>query len=233
VNTTEAALSALKDFWLSNGSMTAEQERRLRRAWRKLLVDSAKFFRTAKPAQQEELRKLRRFYVHATCGSALSTSFRRTRVALFLKDWELFDRRDEPIQNVDSLTFLNTANEYNLARRFVETESLEALRDLRYLWVLWPILRALRSHDHEFFSDLAIAIRFTKIQSRSNAFLAEYSLLMLGKQPVLTFAELERMLDIHPRELRSKIKELRDEYGPLVAPLKPGKPGRPPKKIER
>ena len=230
MNTTEAALSAIKDFWLSNGSMTAEQERRLRRVWRKLVVDSAKFSRTATPAQQQELRKLRKFYVHAIFGSALGTSFRRTRVALFLKDWELFDRRDEQNQNVDSLTFLNTANEFNVARRFVEKEGLEALPGLRYLWVLWPILRALRSDDHEFFSDLAIAIRFAKIQSRSNAFLAEYSLLMLGKQPVLTFAELEGILHIHPRELRSKIKELRDEYGPLVVPLKPGKAGRPPKK---
>jgi hypothetical protein len=92
---------------------------------------------------------------------------------------------------------------------------------------LKPILEATRTDtDQSLFSDLEIARRFRP--SRINCFLAEYSLLMLGRQPALTFSELHKILHWVGRDdLRKKIKALRKRYGVLVVPLKPGKPGRP------
>lgn len=205
MNTTEAALAAMKDFWLSDDSLTPEQENRVLLATRKLLTDSLKFLTSANPKQKGELRKQGRFYLKATLGPALSTTWKRSRPALFLNKWKVWSR-DGKIQN----------------GRILNLDALE------YLQVLRPILEALHTDNDQFFSDLAIAIRSTKKQSQANAFLAEYSLLMLGKQPVFTFTELHKSLHFVDRDdLRKKIRKFRRQYGELAVPLKRGKSGRP------
>jgi hypothetical protein len=96
-----------------------------------------------------------------------------------------------------------------------------------------PILEAVQTDNDEFFSDIAIAIRFRRREKQFhvNAFLAEYSLLMLGKQPVLTFTDLQKILHwIEPADLRKKIRTLRKAYGECAVPLKRGLRGRPRKK---
>jgi hypothetical protein len=205
--TTDAALAVMKDFWLSDGLLTPEKEDRFRLASRKLLADSAKFYRRANEGQQQQFKKLRRFYQQATFGPALSKSLRRQRAALFLNDWRLFSRTK------------------------IKNGQIRILDGLDYLRVLRPILEALHTNDGEFFNDLAVAIRFGKTQPRVNAFLAEYSLLMAGKQPVLTFGELNKILRwTKPADLRKAIRRLRKRYGSMAVPLRLGRPGRPPKK---
>jgi hypothetical protein len=85
--------------------------------------------------------------------------------------------------------------------------------------------------DPEFFEDLAIAIRFRKAQ-RVDAYLAKYSVLMAGREPLLTFKELQEILGMKRRTLGDKIKALRESYGELAVPLRPGRRGRP-RKISR
>lgn len=95
---------------------------------------------------------------------------------------------------------------------------------------LCAVLKAAEKDD-EFWPDFAIAAKFRKRQSRVNCFLAEYSVLMLGKQPALTFGEVHKILHWVGRDdLRKTIKTFRKRYGELVVPLKPGKPGRSRKK---
>jgi len=198
----------MRNFWLSDGSLTVEQENRARIASRKLLAESAKFFRTANPKQREQFKKLRRFYQQATFGPALRTSWKRSRVALFLNDWQLFARSSGLIKN----------------------GQMRVVDALKYIQVLRPILEALHNKDDEFFSDLAIAIKFKKNQSRVNAFLAEYSVMMAGKRPVLTFGEIQKILgDMPRRTLREKLEDLRQEYGEFAVPLRRGKVGAPKK----
>jgi Fic family protein len=203
VLTTAAALAAMRDFWLSDARLTIDEERRVRLAFRKLLVDSVRVFRSANSKQQNQWRKLRRFYLQSTFGSALSTSWRRTRTALFLREWQLFSRSN------------------------IKNGRMQILDALEYLDVLKPILEALQGEDDEFFADLAIAIKFQKVQSRVNVFLAEYSLLMAGKPPTLTFGELQKIVGSKRRTLRKKIKELREKYGDWAVPLMSGRGGRP------
>ena len=87
-----------------------------------------------------------------------------------------------------------------------------------------PILEAAGTGNLDF-SDFEIARKFRP--SRVNIFLAEYSFLMLGKRPMLTFGELRKILQWEAANLRGRIRHLRRRYGPLAVPLKPGAPGRP------
>jgi hypothetical protein len=102
--------------------------------------------------------------------------------------------------------------------------------------VLTPIMDALDEHDHEFFGDMAIAIKFLKRSAVKavEAYLAGYSLMSVGKEPRYTCAELHRMLSqfsrMSPQSFRNQIRKLRREHGDFAVPLKPGKPGRPKKR---
>jgi hypothetical protein len=210
----DAALAALRDLWLWDTSyheiwgLPIEQENRLRLTWQKRLAKNAKFSRTANGSKQwEQFKKLRRFYGEATFGPALSTTEKRSRAKLFFDEWQFF-----------SLT--------RGVRKGAKIRILEA-DVLNYVRLLSPILEALNNEDDEFFSDLAIAIRFEKNRSPVNASLARYSLLMAGGKPRLTFGQIRKDLPGSPHDLRKKIKELRKKYGEWAVPLKRGRPGRP------
>jgi hypothetical protein len=96
--------------------------------------------------------------------------------------------------------------------------------------VLTAILKAAQKDD-EFWNDFAIAAKLKKTRSPVNWFLAEYSWLMLGRRPALTFGELHKILHwINPADLRKKIRDVRKRYGEFAVPLKRGRPGRPSKK---
>jgi hypothetical protein len=171
-------------------------------AWDKLSADSAEFRRCAHAEKQRQITKLWRFCRESKYGPALSTSWKRTRTALLLKCYRGLAKLSQPVAGLPP---------------FVFNSSL----------FLKPILEAaMTDNDHSLFSDLEIARKFRP--SRVNRFLAEYSLLMLGKQPALTFGELHKILHWVGRDdLRKRIKTLRKRYGELVVPLKPGKRGRP------
>jgi hypothetical protein len=210
----DAALASLRDLWLYSSPPLAiwglpiGQENRLRLTWQKRLAENGKFSRTANGSKQwEQFKKLRRFYGEATFGTALSTTDKRSRARLFFDDWQLF--------------FALTRRIRNGQIKILETDAAN------YVRVLGPILEALSNENDEFFSDLAIAIRFEKNRSTANTFLARYSLLMVGGQPDLTFGEIQKILHWSPHDLRKKIRELRKKYGEWAVPLKRGRPGRP------
>jgi hypothetical protein len=99
--------------------------------------------------------------------------------------------------------------------------------------VLIPMMDALQEDDHEFFSDIAIAIKFLK-RSAVEAYLAGYSLMSVGKEPRYASAELHRMISPFSRmslqSFRNQIRKLRLEHGNFAVPLRIGKPGRPKKR---
>jgi hypothetical protein len=171
-----------------------------RLAWDNLRADSAR--RCASAEQQRQINKLSRFYWEAMVGPALGASWKRRRVALLFKCYRRLAKLSQPIDGLPPVVFDSS--------RFLK-----------------PILEAMTlDKKQSFFEDLDIARKFRP--SRVNRFLAEYSLLMLGQQPALTFSELHKILHWVGRDdLRKKIKGLHKRYGELVVPLKPGKPGRP------
>ena len=202
--TTSAALAALREFWLSDGLLTPENEDQAFLAKKKLWADFDEFCQRARtnPAQWQQLKKLKRFYREAKYGPALSTSWKRIRAAGLLKCYRRLALLSQPIEGLPPLRF----------------DSSKYLK---------PILEAARTDNDRFWSDFEIAAKFTKNQSHVNCFLAEYSLLMLGKRPLLTFGELRKILHWEAANLRRRIKHLRKRYGPEAVPLKPGVPGRP------
>ena len=173
-------------------------------ASRKLWADLNKFSLRARrnPEQWQQLRKLLRFYREAKYGPALSTSWKRMRAAGLLKCYRRLALLSQPIDGLPPLHF----------------DSSKYLK---------PILEAARTDNDQFWSDFEIAAKFRNNQSRVNGFLAEYSLLMLGKRPPLTFGELRKILHWEAANLRRRIKYLRGRYGPGAVPLKPGVPGGP------
>jgi hypothetical protein len=206
VFTTEEALAVMRDYFLSDGSMTDEQKNRVMPAKRKLLVDTAKFWGSANSEQQHQLTKLRRFFDRAIYGPALSVSRRRLRAALFLKEWWTWKAHGK-----------------------MKNRQMRIRDALSYIQLLRPMREALYCNDDDFFEDLAIAIRFAR-EERVDEALAIYSFLCTGKAPFLTFRELQQFLGMEAADLRKKIKRLRKEYGEFVVPLKRGQLGRPPKK---
>lgn len=207
--TIRLALIVARDYWFADGSLAPENEERATRAWRMLWAGTTGFFRRANTEQWKELKKLWRFYERGEYGPALSTSRKRKRAAKLLS---YYRRLSSLLQNpipVPPAVFGSAL----------------------YVKALRPILEAARNDDDTLFSDLEIAKTFRRNQSHMNGFLAEYSLLMIGKQPVLTFGDLHEILHwIKPADLRKRIKELRKTYGPWAVPLGPGRRGRPRKK---
>jgi hypothetical protein len=170
-------------------------------AWKRLRADSYKSLRraSANADQWQQMKKLWRFSREARYGTALSTSFKRTRAALLLRHYQRLSSLD--------------ATEAQNAKAFM------------------PILEAVRTDNKQFFADLQIAMTFEKHRSPVNAFLAEYSLLMIGKRPTLTFADLHKIFHwMERKDLRRQIGRIRKKYGRLAVPLKPGRAGRPLKK---
>jgi hypothetical protein len=208
----ELKLAHIRERWLSDGSLDefllshpsirwAVNEREI---LDKLWADRERFIQRADPEQQGQIKKLWRFHQAAEYGPALSTSWKRTRRAF------LFN------------ALLKIRSSLEPPPGFPPPDLPKATR------VINAILKAAEKDD-EFWSDADIAAKFRKKRSPVNGFLSEYSWLMLGEQPVLTFGELYKILChwIERDDLRKRIKTLRKRYGELVVPLKPGKPGRP------
>lgn len=191
---------SLNDFYHSHRSLTPEKEQR---ALRKLRADSETFERRANAEQRQQVKKLWRFRQAAKYGPALGTSWKRTRRAyLFDALWKIISSLEPP-------------------PGFPSPDLPKATK------ALTAILKAAQK-DGESWADFAIAAKLRKTRSQVNWFLAEYSWLMLGKPPALTFGELQKILHwIKPTDLRKKIRNLRKTYGELVVPLKRGQVGRP------
>jgi len=190
-----------RDLWRRREAVLSQAHA----AWRKLRTESFKSLRlaTSRAEQWQEVKKLWRFYRNAKYGPALSMSWKRTRAALLLGCYRRLSFLSQPIDGLPPLGF----------------------DSFRYLE---PILDAARTDNDQFWEDLKVASRFRRNQSRVNCFLAEYSLLMLGKRPTLTFGELHKILHwIEPKDLRRQIGRIRKRYGRLAVPLRPGRPGRP------
>jgi hypothetical protein len=207
--TIRLALTVARDYWFADGSVAPGHEEQATRAWRKLWASTTGFFRRANAEQWKELKKLWRFHELAQYGPALSTSRKRTRAAVLLSYYRLLSSLLQNPIAVPPAVFGSAL----------------------YVKALRPILEAARNDSDTLFGDLEIAKTFKRNQSHVNGFLAEYSLLMVAKQPVLTFGDLHEILHwIKPADLRKRIKELRKTYGPWAVPLAPGRRGRPPQK---
>jgi hypothetical protein len=189
---------SLTNFYLSHRPIAPQEEHQ---ALEKLRANRDRFERSAPAEQRQQIKKLWRFHQAAKYGP-LSTSWKRTRRARF---FDFFFRLPS----------------------FLEPPPGFPPPDLsRIFKTLNAVLKAAQ-RDDEFWNDFAISKKFRNRRSRVNWFLAEYSWLTLGNQPILTFEELRKILEMKRRTLREKIDELRASYGELAVPLKPGRPGRP------
>jgi hypothetical protein len=208
----ELKLAYIRERWFSDGSLDEFLLSHPRIRWAvndseildKLRADRERYEQRADPTQQGQIQKLWRFHEAANYGPALSTSWKRTRRA------RLFN------------ALLKIRSSLEPPPGFPLPDLTKATRAMS------AILKAAEKDD-QFLSDADIAAKFRKKRSPVNGFLAEYSWVMLGEQPVLTFGELHKILRhwIERDDLRKRIKTLRKRYGELVVPLKPGKPGRP------
>ena len=202
-------IAFLREHCLSEGALTDDFWRLHRlfdgkKVFQKLDQDRERFERSAPAKQRQQIKKLWQFHQAAKYGP-LSISWKRTRRAM------LFDY-------------------FSRLPSFLEPPPGFPPPDLpRIFKTLNAILKAAQ-RDDEFWNDFAIAKKFRNRRSRVNWFLAEYSWLMLGRPPAMTFGELHKILHwIEPKDLRRQIGRIRKKYGTLAVPLKPGKPGRPKK----
>jgi hypothetical protein len=234
--TTEALLAAWNDYWrpISEGRLPTRRAELTR-----LRLCS----QVGQPEHLEQLKELERVYKKGSYGPALSTSEKRLKVAQFLTEFRasLFD---EMAKVSTSSPFVALRESVRRARSRDSgapvRKGTKHRRQVSTVFLLKPIIKALVSLDDEFFSDLTIAVRLKKqrlhvAETRPivniNRFLAEYSMLMLGRKPLLTFAELHNILHwIKPSDLRKRIRRFRRAYGEGTVPLKPGRPGARPKK---
>jgi hypothetical protein len=208
--TTELALVHARQRWLSDGSLAdfylSHPAMRVRSEFedgRKELERRKKFEQRANADQRQQIRKLWRFHQQAKYGPALATSWKRTRRAMFFDFFSKLPLMIEPPPGYPPPDLPGVCKTLN------------------------AVLKAAQ-RDDDFWSDFAIAEKFRKHRSRVNCFLSDYSLLMLGVPPALTFGELQKILHwIKPTDLRKKIRDLREQYGDFVVPLKRGRPGRP------
>ena len=203
-------IASLRERCLSDGALTDDFWRLQRlfdgkKVFEKLDQDRERFIQRADGEQRQQINKLWQFHEAAKYGPALGTSWKRTRRArLFDGLWKIVSSLEPPLG-------------------FPPPDLQRSTK------VLTAILKAAQKDD-EFWNDFAIAARLKKTRSPENWFLAEYSWLMLGRPPALTFGELHKILHwIEPKDLRRQIGRIRKKYGTLAVPLKPGKPGRPKK----
>jgi hypothetical protein len=145
--------------------------------FQKLDQDRERFIQRADAGQWKQINKLWQFHQAAKYGPALSASSKRTRRAiLFDAVWKILSILEPPPGFPPP----------DLPR---STKALTA------------ILKAAQKDD-EFWNDFAIAAKLKNTRSRVNWFLAEYSWLMLGRRPALTFADLHKILHrIKPKDL--------------------------------
>jgi hypothetical protein len=206
---TDFKLAGIRERCLSDGALTDDFWRSyhlFEKAAQKLDQDRDRFIQRANAEQRKQINKLWQFLEAAKYGPALSASWKRTRRA------RLFDGLCKIISRLEP------------APGFPPPDLPSATK------ALTAILKAAQKDD-EFWNDGAIAAKLKNTRSRVNWFLAEYSWLMLGRRPALTFADLHKILHwIKPKDLRQKIRHLRKRYGELTIPLKRGRPGRPRKK---
>jgi hypothetical protein len=199
-------LAGIRERCLSDGALTDDFWRSYRlfeKPAQKLDQDRERFIQRADAEQRKRINKLWQFLEAAKYGPALSVSWKRTRRA------RLFEALCKIISRLEP------------APGFPPSDLPGATK------ALTAILKAAQKDD-EFWNDGAIAAKLKNTRSGVNWFLAEYSWLMLGRRPALTFADLHKILHwIKPADLRKKIRKLRQRYGELAVPLKRGKPGRP------
>jgi hypothetical protein len=207
----EFEIASLRERCLSDGALTDDFWRLHRlfdgkKVFQKLDQHREGFIQRADAEQRQQINKLWRFHEAAKYGPALSASWKRTRRA------RLFD------------ALCKIISRFEPAPGFPPPDLPGAAK------ALTAILKAAQKDD-EFWNDGAIAAKIKNTRSPVNWFLAEYSWLMLGSRPALTFADLHKILHwIEPKDLRQKIRHLRKGYGEFAVPLKRGRPGRPRKK---
>ena len=207
--TIECELAAIRERWLSDGSLTdfyrSHRSFDHIKASGKLYAERERFIQRANGEQRQQIKKLWQFHQAAKYGPALSTSWKRTRRATFFDFFQRLPSLLEPPPGFPPADLPKVSK------------------------VVTAILKAAQ-RDDGFWDDFPIANKFRKNRSRVNGFCAEYSWLMVGKQPVLTFGELHRILYwVEAKDLRREIGRIRKKYGRLAVPLKPGRPGRPKK----